>query len=74
MAIILDDAVKEIISKASLEQTSSLLRGATAVTPYEAAAENPDSIISSASKASLIFFSLFFISFSFAILDIELIG
>lgn len=51
MAIILDDAVKEIISKASLEQTSSLLRGATAVTPYEAAAENPDSIISSASKA-----------------------
>lgn len=36
MSIVLENSVKETISKAALEQSSSFIKGSTGVTPYEA--------------------------------------
>lgn len=37
MSIVLEDSIKETLAKAALEQSSAMIKGATGVTPYEAA-------------------------------------
>ena len=36
MSIVLENSVKETLAKAALEQSSSMIKGSTGVTPYEA--------------------------------------